>query len=125
MSAEASAVVEPNETYPTQADEPVKLRIARHPVRDRMERLVDLAAMLLSEAERLSQDRAFTEESTRLRSMNLAEGIDFYDEVKRFESGLIKLALERTRGNQAKAARLLNIKPTTLNSKIKLYQIEY
>ncbi len=125
MSAEASAAVEANETFRIQADEPVKLRIARHPIRDRMERLVDLAAMLLNETERLSQDRAFTEESTRLRSMNLAEGIDFYDEVKRFESGLIKLALERTRGNQAKAARLLNIKPTTLNSKIKLYQIEF
>jgi transcriptional regulator with GAF, ATPase, and Fis domain len=126
MSGEASALLEVNEDQPaTATEEPVKLRIARHPVRDRIGRLVDLTARLLEEAERLSQDRAFTDESNRLRSLNLAQGIDFYDEVQRFESGLIKLALERTGGNQAKAARLLRIKPTTLNSKIKLFQIEY
>jgi DNA-binding NtrC family response regulator len=60
-----------------------------------------------------------------LQTLNLSEGIDFYDEVQRFETGLIRLALDQTRGHQAKAARLLHIKPTTLNSKIKLYEIEY
>jgi DNA-binding protein Fis len=33
--------------------------------------------------------------------------------------------LEQTGGNQARAAKLLRIKPTTLNSKIKLYEIEF
>lgn len=124
MSPEASALLEITEDQ-IKVEEPTRLRIARRQVRDRVERLVGLAATLLDEAETLSHDRAFTEESNRLRTLNLAQGIDFYEEVKRFETGLIKLALERTGGNQAKAARLLQIKPTTLNSKIKLYQIEY
>jgi len=34
------------------------------------------------------------------------------------------MALAETGGNQAKAARLLGIKATTLNSKIKLFNIE-
>jgi DNA-binding protein Fis len=34
------------------------------------------------------------------------------------------MALAETAGNQAKAARLLGIKATTLNSKIKLFDIQ-
>jgi len=45
------------------------------------------------------------------------------DEVKRFESKLIREALAKTGGNQARAARLLGVKHTTLNAKIKRYQI--
>jgi DNA-binding NtrC family response regulator len=52
-------------------------------------------------------------------------GIDLFQEVKRFEINLIKLALDQTRGHQARAARLLKINPTTLNSKIKAYGIEF
>ena len=37
----------------------------------------------------------FTESSGQLKSLNLAEGIDFYEEVKQFEIGLIKLALDQ------------------------------
>jgi len=101
------------------------LRIAERPGRNRVQHLADLAHTLLREAETLASDKAFTEESNRLRTMNIAEGIDFYDEVVRFETNLIKLALERTGRNQAAAARLLHIKPTTLNFKIKMYGIEY
>ena len=90
-----------------------------------MQRLRDLTATLLQEIEKLARDKAFTEESNRLQALNVSDGIDFYNEVQRFETGLIKLALDQTRGHQAKAARLLHIKPTTLNSKIKLYGIEY
>lgn len=49
---------------------------------------------------------------------------DFYDLVIQVEVELIKKALLATGGNQAKAARMLKIKATTLNSKIKLYKIE-
>ena len=101
------------------------LRIAERPGRNRVQRLADLAHTLLKEAEMLASDKAFTDESTKLRTMNISEGIDFYDEVVRFETNLIKLALERTGGNQAAAARLLHIKPTTLNFKIKLYGIAF
>ena len=104
---------------------PAHLKIAERPVRSRVQRLLDLATSLARETESLARDRAFTEESNRLQGLNLAEGIDFYKEVERFESGLIRLALDQTRGHQARAASLLHIKPTTLNSKIKLYGIEY
>lgn len=49
--------------------------------------------------------------------------IRLHDEVQRFETELIRAALERTGGNQARAARLLGVKHTTLNAKIKRYRI--
>lgn len=52
-----------------------------------------------------------------------SKGLNLDDEVKRFESRLIKEALAKTGGNQARAARLLGVKHTTLNAKIKRYQI--
>jgi transcriptional regulator with GAF, ATPase, and Fis domain len=54
---------------------------------------------------------------------DIQSGIDFYDEVSRFEIDLIKRALVQTGGHQRRAARLLNLKVTTLNSKIKHYNI--
>jgi transcriptional regulator with GAF, ATPase, and Fis domain len=91
----------------------------------RLRRLVDLASSLMREAQILARDKAFTDESASVESMDLSNGIDFYGEVQRFETALIKLALEQSEGNQAKAARLLGLRATTLNSKIKLFGIEY
>ena len=102
----------------------VRLKLADRPDRDRIQRVVDLADALLGEAETLARDKAFTEEATRLKPLDILGGINFYDEVQRFETHLIKMALTETGGNQAKAARLLVIKATTLNSKIKLFNIE-
>jgi transcriptional regulator with GAF, ATPase, and Fis domain len=102
----------------------LRLKLAERPDRDRIQRVVDLADALLMEAETLARDKAFTEEATRLKPLDIVGGINFYDEVQRFETHLIKMALSKTGGNQAKAARLLGIKPTTLNSKIKLFKIE-
>jgi transcriptional regulator with GAF, ATPase, and Fis domain len=102
----------------------VRLKLAERPDRDRIQRVVDLADALLSEAETLARDKAFTDEATKLKPLDILAGINFYDEVQRFETHLIKMALSETGGNQAKAARLLGIKPTTLNSKIKLFSIE-
>jgi DNA-binding NtrC family response regulator len=51
-------------------------------------------------------------------------GVNFYDEVKRFEIDLIRQALEQTGGHQSRAARLLGLNATTLNSKIKAYNID-
>ena len=104
---------------------PPQLKIAERPLRSRMQRLLDIADTLLRETETLARDKAFTDESNRLRSLSISEGIDFYSEVEQFETGLIRLALDQTNGHQARAAKLLRIKPTTLNSKIKLYGIEY
>jgi DNA-binding NtrC family response regulator len=104
---------------------PLQLRSGQRPPANRVQQLRELADKLLRETETLARDKAFVEESSRLQALNLAEGIDFYMEVTRFETGLIRLALDQTRGHQARAAKLLRIKPTTLNSKIKLYGIEY
>jgi DNA-binding NtrC family response regulator len=102
-----------------------QLKIAEPPVRTRIGRLVDLTNTLRREIETLARDQTVTDETGRLQALLLSEGIDLSQEVKRFEINLIKLALNQTLGHQARAARLLHINPTTLNSKIKLYGIEY
>ncbi|CAN5403787.1 sigma-54 dependent transcriptional regulator [soil metagenome] len=56
--------------------------------------------------------------------IDVGRGIDFYDEVRRFEVDLIRRALEQTGGHQSRAARLLGMNATTLNSKIKTYNIQ-
>ena len=58
-----------------------------------------------------------------VHTTEIGSGVDFYDEVSRFEIDLIKRALIQTGGHQRRAARLLNLKVTTLNSKIKHYNI--
>lgn len=57
------------------------------------------------------------------RTPSIEGGVDFYDEVSHFEIDLIKRALLQTGGHQGRAAKLLNLKITTLNSKIKHYNI--
>lgn len=56
-------------------------------------------------------------------TINIGRGVNFYDEVKRFEIDLIRRALDQTGGHQSRAARLLGLNATTLNSKIKTYNI--
>jgi DNA-binding NtrC family response regulator len=56
--------------------------------------------------------------------IDLARGVNFYDEVKRFEIDLIRRAMEQTGGHQSRAARLLGLNATTLNSKKKSYNIQ-
>lgn len=55
--------------------------------------------------------------------LDIARGVNFYDEVKRFEIDLIRRALDQTGGHQSRAARLLGLNATTLNSKIKTHNI--
>ena len=57
-------------------------------------------------------------------NIDIGRGVNFYDEVKRFEIDLIRRALEQTGGHQSRAARLLGLNATTLNSKIKSYNIQ-
>src|SRR5687767_12312803 len=47
------------------------------------------------------------------------DGIDFESYIERIELSLIQRSLERTRGNKRQAARLLNLKRTTLIEKLK------
>ena len=54
----------------------------------------------------------------------IEQGVDFYDEVSRFEIEMIRWALTLVGGHQRKAARLLNLSATTLGTKIKHYRIQ-
>ena len=56
--------------------------------------------------------------------IDISRGVNFYDEVKRFEIDLIRRALDQTGGHQSRAARLLGLNATTLNSKIKTYNLD-
>ena len=48
-----------------------------------------------------------------------SQRLGLQEEMQRYESELIRDALQRTRGNQRRAATLLGVKVTTLNCKIK------
>jgi DNA-binding NtrC family response regulator len=55
--------------------------------------------------------------------IDISRGVNFYDEIKKFEIDLIRRALDQTGGHQSRAARLLGLNATTLNSKIKTHNI--
>jgi len=70
-------------------------------------------------------ERLMLQNATSLvgRPLNIECGIDFYDEVRRFEIALIKQALRITGGHQGRAALLLGLNSQTLNSKMKAFRI--
>jgi transcriptional regulator with GAF, ATPase, and Fis domain len=82
-------------------------------VQHRLEYLKQVVLTLLKEVEALGEQQS----SRGKRSMKL------YDEVRDFERELIQHALRQTNGNQTRAARMLGVKVTTLNTKIKRYNI--
>jgi DNA-binding NtrC family response regulator len=53
---------------------------------------------------------------------DVALGVDFYAEMRRYELLLIQRALRQANGSQVRAAALLKLSPTTLNTKLKLYE---
>jgi transcriptional regulator with GAF, ATPase, and Fis domain len=67
---------------------------------------------------------AMREGASGATALGIGRGINFYDEVRHFEIDLIRRALEQTGGHQSRAARLLGMNATTLNSKIKTYNID-
>jgi transcriptional regulator with GAF, ATPase, and Fis domain len=79
----------------------------------RLSSLKVLAMTLLNEIEAL--ENCTTDEVPEL---------NLQTEVRRFEAELIRNALVRTGGKQRRAARLLGMKVTTLNTKIRRYKIE-
>ena len=127
MANRAALIDAKNKRPSSVSNKAVDLRLARadQSGSGRVRRLADLAASLMREAQILARDKTFADESAKLQSIDVSKGIDFYGEVERFETALIKLALDQTGGNQARAAELLGLRATTLNSKIKLYSIEY
>jgi DNA-binding NtrC family response regulator len=87
------------------------------PLNAHLENLREIVFTMMTELECLG--RLAPTESTE------STPVDLKDAVQRFEIELISAALEKTRGNQSKAARLLGVKHTTLNAKLKRYQIRY
>jgi len=79
----------------------------------RLEAIREVALKLLSEVESLDYPRLRSHRNLKL-----------HEEVQQFEIDLIRIALDRTGGNQTHAARLLGVRVTTLNAKIKRYGIE-
>jgi len=87
-----------------------------------------LSDAIISLAEAVSILRTITDVETVLMFQNLGSnfpenGLEFRKAVRRYEINLIKQALRTTKGNQTKAARLLRLKVSTLNSIIKRYNI--
>ena len=85
-----------------------------HNVEARINSLKVLALTLLREVEYLEEQGA----------TGAHGALNLQSEVHRFEAEMIRSALIRTGGRQRRAARLLGMKTTTLNSKIRRYQIE-
>ena len=90
---------------------------------ERLERIKEMASALLDEAESLDHENGLAETSAAISSLNQKSAVDFFEEVRRFEMRLISRALELTGGNQARAARMLGLGTTTLNYKIKAYEL--
>ena len=59
------------------------------------------------------------------RPFDPSHGINLYDEMREYELQLIRWALQQAHGKQVIAARLLGIRATTLNNKIKQYHIAW
>lgn len=85
----------------------------------RLDVLKEISVALSAAVELLAESRR----ATHAPEFDMGRGIDFYDEVSRFESNLIRRALEQTGGNQKRAADLLGIKKTTINAMIHRYRI--
>lgn len=81
----------------------------------RLEALRDVALSLLREVDSLQKSQPPHPD----RKLRLSE------EVRQFEIDLIRTTLDRTNGNQTRAARLLGVKLTTLNTKIRRYHISF
>ena len=82
-------------------------------VENRLEALKVLSNTIVHEIEALKKARG----KDLLGKINLAA------EVQRFEEDLIRCALLRAGGNQRRAARLLGVRTSTLNMKIKRFGI--
>jgi transcriptional regulator with GAF, ATPase, and Fis domain len=95
-----------------------------HPAQHRRERVrLNHASELLTDLLQALTAAAAALETER--ESQAFQDTDFYEAVRSFEISLIQRALSSTAGNQAKAARLLHLKQTTLHGKIKQYKIRY
>ena len=99
------------------SDDAVNTQAAR--LNSRIKILKEVSVALSAAADVLENTRS----AELYHTLDVENGIDFNDEVRRFEINLIERALKESDGNQKKAAGLLNLKHTTLHTKIKRYDI--
>lgn len=83
------------------------------------EAVKSLSILLMQEVDLLARMPAVVENCVRDGTP-----ICLSTELQRFECNMIRSALIRSMGNQTKAAKLLNLKLTTLNTKIKHFNID-
>lgn len=86
---------------------------------NQLETLKSLSMLLVQEVNLLEEMQ-----STLENKIESEKPFCLLTELQRFESNMIRSALIRTMGKQNKAARLLGMKVTTLNTKIKRYKID-
>lgn len=84
----------------------------------RLEALRSLALVFLREVNALKKILG------QKRPRKSEDPIDLEKEMAAIETGMIKWALMKTSGNQAAAAKLLSINPTTLHAKMKRHRIK-
>ena len=85
---------------------------------NRIQALKSLALLLLREVEQIERTNLVSGQCLTDNDVTLM------DDVQNYEAELIRSALLRSKGHQARAARILGIKNNTLNAKIKRYGIE-
>lgn len=101
----------------------VPSRIRTGQTSQRLKKIREISALLLEEASTLEHEGELAAASAAINSLDGNGKIDFFEEVKRFEVRLIRRALDLAGGNQSKAAKLLGLGTTTLNYKIKAYDL--
>ena len=85
---------------------------------NRLQALKSLALLLLREVEQIERTNQVSGQCLTNKNVSLM------DDVQNYEAELIRSALLRSKGHQARAAQILGIKNNTLNAKIKRYGIE-
>ena len=82
--------------------------------------LRELSVALAAAAELLGQSHG----DDAADGVDVSRGVEFYEEVSRFETGLIRRALGQTGGNQKRAAALLGMRHNTLSAMIHRHGID-
>lgn len=87
--------------------------------RNQFEALKSLSLLLVREINSMDEAQATLE-----AEIESEKPIRLLEELQRFEAKMIRCALIRSMGKQTRAAKLLGLKETTLNMKIKRYRID-
>jgi len=86
---------------------------------NQLEALKSLSLLLVREINFLAEMQTTLE-----KEIESGKSIYLLEETQRFEANMIRCALIRSMGKQTAAAKLLGLKLTTLNMKIRRYKID-